>query len=326
MQLCISFPPPSYKELAEQFQGYKLDLKLIDVLAGVIGLPVPIYLNYRQYMDEVSQIIQYWKTKCTTETLLSIAKSFASVVGGVLRDLLPQVPFLNISILDLIAMSASDLRNLITEAYKNKRDALLSALKALIPTPLFPTLDFPHFSINAIIKALYNYCITALIDVIQSLVSPVLKILELAGSLTLPKIPTLAEIGDMLTNLAKEEIKAIVGAVDAEIEQIKDDFTAIKTAVKKYGIEIKDIFSKLSFSGLPKVSLPSPLIPDFKSIGYEIREYAVIYFSSILSAITQKIVDFVNDVLSILQIKFPSICINLPLVKTEEAKEGSSHE
>lgn len=324
MQICISFPPPSYKDLADQFTGYRLDLNLIDTLAGLIGLPVPIYLTYKQYMNEVSQIIQYWQTKCTTETLLTIAKSLIAVVGGALRDLLPQVPYLNISVLDLISMSGSELRKIITDAYKKEKDALLSALKSLIPNPLFPTLEFPHFSVNAIIKALQNYCITALIEVVQSLIEPVLKILELAGSLTLPKIPTLQEIGDMLVQIAKEEIKAIVGEIEGEIEQIKDDFTAIKTAVKNYGLEAKAIFDKLSFSGLPKISLPSPLLPDFKSLGYEIREYAVIYFSGLLSAITQKIVDFVKTVLSVLNIQFPSICINLPLINADTLATGKS--
>lgn len=312
VQLCISFPPPSYKELFEQCKDFKLQLPTLSELGSLIGLPVPIYATISQYSNELSQVIQYLQAQCTMANLIAMGKKLASVVGGELEKLLPKIPFLNISILALFSMDANAFREIIKEAYKTKKEELLNALKAFLPLPIYFDLSIPDFEINTIIKSVYTYCISMLIETVVSLIQPVLDILEIAGSLTLPKIPTLAEIQEALTQAVKNKVNAIKGAIDSEIEAIKDEYTAIKTAIKSYGLQLQSIFNSISFDGLPKIPFPSPFLPDFSSICYEVRECTLIYFNGILTAITDKIVSFVKSVLAILKIEFPRICINLP--------------
>lgn len=312
MNICISFPPPSYSELFEKLKGYKFQLPSIETIAVIIGLPVPIFETISQFTNEVSQIIQYWQSKCTMATLITIAKKLVSVVGGELEKLLPKIPFLNISILAVFDMDANGLREIVKKAYEKEKEALLNALKAFLPLPIYLDLSIPDFEINTIIKSIYTYCISMLIDTVVGLIKPVLKILEIATSLTLPTIPTLAELQEMFVQAVKDQVNAIESMVNEEIEAIKNDFDAIKNTIKSYGVTIQKAFDAISIDGLPKIPLPSPFLPDFSSICYELRECTMIYFNGLLMAITEKIVNFVKTVLSVLNISLPSICIDIP--------------
>ena len=115
-QFCISFPPPSYQELFDQIKHLKPDFSKLKNLIPLIGLPIPIYIDISQYSNEISQMIQYWQSRLSAKTLMAMIRPMASLLGQSLADLLPKIPFLNISIVDLMAMDANVLKQKVKDA------------------------------------------------------------------------------------------------------------------------------------------------------------------------------------------------------------------
>ena len=308
-QFCISFPPPSYKELFEQLKGIKPDFSKLKDLIGLIGLPIPIYLDISQHTNEISQMIQYWQGMLSVKTLLGMIQPMVDLLGLKLANLLPKIPFLNISIIDLIAMDANVLKQRVKDALDRYGQEFLDALSAFLPLPIYFGLSIPSFEINAIIKALYNMCTSGLIELVTNLIDQVLDKLKINAILTLPKIPTLKELQAMIMQIVKAKVEA---AIDGAINEFTDEFEAFQKAVQILNMDINDIFEMIQFPRLPIIKFPSPFYPDFSSLAFELREAMQMYMQAIMMAVMEKIVSFVKSVLSILNIQFPSICIDIP--------------
>ena len=178
-QFCISFPPPSYKELFERLKGIKPDFSKWQGLISSIGLPIPIYLDISQYSNEVSQMIQYWQSRLSVNTLMAMIRPMASLLGQSLADLLPKIPFLNISIIELMEMDANVLRQQVKDTLKQHGQAFLDALSAFLPLPIYFGLSIPSFEINAMIKAIYNFSGAGLIELVKGLIDQVLNKLKI---------------------------------------------------------------------------------------------------------------------------------------------------
>jgi ribosomal protein L10 len=308
-QFCISFPPPSYKELFEQLKGIKPDFSKLKGLIGLIGLPIPIYLDISQYTNEISQMIQYWQSRLSVKTLLSMIQPMVDLLGLKLADLLPKIPFLNISIVDLMAMDANALRQLVKDTLKQHGQAFLDALSAFLPLPVYFGLNIPSFEINAIIKAVYSFSSAGLIKLVKDLIDQVLGKLKINAVLTLPKLPSLKELQAMIMQTVKAKIEALTGAVT---EAFANEFEAFKQAVQDLKMDINAVFEMIRFPPLPAVKFPSPFYPDFSCLALELREAMQMYLQAMMMAVLEKIVSFVKAVLSILNIQFPSICIDIP--------------
>jgi len=308
-QFCISFPPPSYKELFEQLKGIKPDFSKLKDLIGLIGLPIPIYLDISQYSNEISQMIQYWQGMLSVKTLLGMIQPMVDLLGLKLANLLPKIPFLNISIIDLIAMDANVLKQRVKDALDRYGQEFLDALSAFLPLPIYFGLSIPSFEINAIIKALYNMCTSGLIELVTNLIDQVLDKLKINAILTLPKIPTLKELQAMIMQIVKAKVEA---AIDGAINEFTDEFEAFQKAVQILNMDINAIFAMIQFPSLPIIKFPSPFYPDFSCLAFELREAIQMYMQAMMMAVMEKIVSFVKAVLSILNIQFPSICIDIP--------------
>lgn len=308
-QLCISFPPPSYQELFDQLKHLKPDFSKLKNLIGLIGLPIPIYIDISQYTNEISQMIQYWQSMLSVKTLLAMIQPMIDLLGLSLANLLPKIPFLNINILDLIEMDANAVKQLIMDALKRHGQAFLDAISAFLPIPIYFDLSIPSFEVNAILKALYSMSVGSLIELVTSLIDGVLDKLKINAILSLPALPTLAELQAMIMQMVKAKIEAIKGELMA---QFKDEFEAIKQAIAILNMDINAIFAMIQFPQLPIIKFPVPFYPDFSSLSYELREAMQIFMQGIMTAIIDKIVNFVKSVLSVLQIQFPSICIDIP--------------
>ena len=308
-QFCISFPPPSYKELFEQLKGIKPDFSKLKGLIGSIGLPIPIYLDISQYSNEISQMIQYWQSRLSVKTLLSMIQPMVDLLGLKLADLLPKIPFLNISIIELMEMDANVLRQRVKETLKQHGQAFLDALSAFLPLPIYFGMSIPSFEINAIIKAIYNFSCTGLIELVKGLIDQVLSKLKINAVLTLPKLPTLKELQTMIIEMIKAKAEAIAGQV---IDAFNNEFEAIKHAMQVLKMDINAIFAMIQFPSLPVIKFPSPFYPDFSCLAFELREAMQMYMQAIMMAVMEKIVSFVKAVLSILNIQFPSVCIDIP--------------
>ena len=308
-QFCISFPPPSYKELFEQLKGIKPDFSKLKGLIGLIGLPIPIYLDISQYSNEISQMIQYWQSRLSVKTLLSMIQPMVDLLGLKLADLLPKIPFLNISIVDLMAIDANVLKQKVKDALDRYGQDFLDALSAFLPLPIYFGLSIPSFEINAMIKAIYNMCTSGLMELVTNLIDQVLSKLKINAVLTLPKLPTLKELQTMIIEMIKAKAEAIAGQV---IDAFTNEFEAIKHAMQILKMDINAIFAMIQFPSLPVIKFPSPFYPDFSCLAFELREAMQMYMQAMMMAVMEKIVSFVKAVLSILNIQFPSICIDIP--------------
>lgn len=308
-QFCISFPPPSYKELFEQLKGIKPDFSKLKGLIGSIGLPIPIYLDISQYSNEISQMIQYWQSRLSVKTLMAMIRPMASLLGQSLADLVPKIPFLNISIIELMEMDANVLRQRVKETLKQHGQAFLDALSAFLPLPIYFGMSIPSFEINAIIKAIYNFSCTGLIELVKGLIDQVLSKLKINAVLTLPKLPTLKELQTMIVEMIKTKAEEIAGQV---IDAFTNEFEAIKHAMQILKMDINAIFAMIQFPSLPVIKFPSPFFPDFSCLAFELREAMQMYMQAMMMAVMEKIVSFVKAVLSILNIQFPSVCIDIP--------------
>lgn len=308
-QFCISFPPPSYKELFERLKGIKPDFSKWQGLISSIGIPIPIYLDLSQYSNEVSQMIQYWQSRLSVNTLMAMIRPMASLLGQSLADLLPKIPLLNISILELMEMDANALRQRVKDTLKQHGQAFLDALSAFLPLPIYFGLSIPSFEINAIIKAVYNFSGAGLIELVKGLIDQVLSKLKINAVLTLPKLPSLKELQAMIMQTVKAKIEAVTGAV---AEAFANEFEAVKQAVQALKMDINAVFEMIRFPPLPAVKFPSPFYPDFSCLALELREAMQMYLQAMMAAVTEQIVSFVKAVLSILNIQFPSVCIDIP--------------
>lgn len=309
VQFCISFPPPSYKELFEQLKGIKPDFSKWQGLISSIGIPIPIYLDISQYSNEISQMIQYWQSRLSVKTLMAMIRPMASLLGQSLADLIPKIPFLNISIIELMEMDANALRQLVKETLKQHGQAFLDALSAFLPLPIYFGLSIPSFEINAIIKAIYNFSCTGLIELVKGLIDQVLSKLKINAVLTLPKLPTLKELQTMIVEMIKTKAEEIAGQV---IDAFTNEFEAIQHAMQILKMDINAIFAMIQFPSLPVIKFPSPFYPDFSCLAFELREAMQMYMQAMMMTVMEKIVSFVKAVLSILNIQFPSICIDIP--------------
>lgn len=304
-QFCISFPPPSYQELFDQIKHLKPDFSKLKNLIPLIGLPIPIFIDISQYTNELSQLVQYWRGMLSVKTLLAMIEPMVSLLGLALDGLIPKIPYLNLSIIDLIAMDANAVKQKIAQALKEHGQAFLNAISAFLPLPIYFGLNIPSFEINAILKAIYNQAISSLIEIVTNLIGKVLDKLKLSAVLSLPKLPTLKELQAMIMQI----IKAKAGAL---IDDFTDEYAAFVHAIQKLKMDINAIFALLQFPGLPVIKFPSPFFPDFSCLAVELREAMGIFMQSIMTFVIDKIVSFVKSVLSMLGIQFPSICIDLP--------------
>ena len=254
-------------------------------------------------------MIQYWQSRLSVNTLMAMIRPMASLLGQNLADLLPKIPFLNISILELMEMDANALRQQVKDTLKQHRQAFLDALSAFLPLPVYFGLNIPSFEINAIIKAVYSFSSAGLIELVKDLIDQVLGKLKINAVLTLPKLPSLKELQAMIMQTVKAKIEALTGAVT---EAFANEFEAFKQAVQDLKMDINAVFEMIRFPPLPAVKFPSPFYPDFSCLALELREAMQMYLQAMMMAVLEKIVSFVKAVLSILNIQFPSICIDIP--------------
>lgn len=301
----------TYQSIKNQIQGFKDQISAIKSLItgltvpGIIGLADPIFDDIRNISMELAQIAQYLQTMSLTSTLMAMIKPMVGVIGGMLESLLPKIPILGINVLDLLAMSPADLKAIIKAKYQESRDALMAAFSAFLPIPLYPGFDIPSFEINAIIKAIYSYCINGLITLCTSLINQVINKLKLSATLILSILPTLSDLQAMLKQMAGQ----LVGKL---ADEFADELDAIN-AVLQQGISINQLLAMINFPGLGSFHLPDPLFAGLSSTAIELAEAIQIYMANLMAAIIQQLADFVQSVLSMLGITFPEICISIPI-------------
>ena len=293
-EIVIDSPVPDLKGLREDFSRQLVSMKsefpdiqdFVDALGGIqipnlLGLPKEIFSKYSNTVQEIMEIIDAIKYQADTLTMMNIFQPLASVIGGSLEDLLPKIPVLDISILDIVG---------------GRIDALYGAVKAamekglqlpFVPSKIFES--FSNFEKEALVSLkmiLVGYK-ELLINTMQSMISSAMSILEISG--VIPVIPVIPSI---------EQLKNLVSSAFPEYESWYSLIT---------NVDISQVLGVIGFSGF--------VIPEFDFIpnysNYE--QYFMETLNQIKDGITsmglRMLVDFVESTLGKLGFSFPPIII-----------------
>lgn len=255
-----------------------------------LNIPIPLVANLRNPTQELSAVIQYIQNYQINLSLTAGLSALLDIVGGAIDSIIPPIPVLNIPFTELISGSYDALIALI----KTKLDEF----SALLPSPLLPGIVFPDLEAAVILKMLKTQVQTMLITAIQELIAPVLDILELAGSLTIPTIPTMQELRNMILSRIKP-LPAIPTAEDIEA-QIRQNVDSLIT-----GLDIPSI------PGFELPLIPMPLQFDATNFTYDINESVNILFSDFTAQVGAKIEDFFDSTLGLLGVEFPTITVTI---------------
>ena len=292
--VCINSPVPnlvdlkrdflnqleSIKDSVPNFQDFIEKLSLIS-LPNLLGLPDPIFLGYSNIIQELMEVIDAIKYQADTLTMMNIFKPLVSVIGGALEDIIPKIPTLNFSIIDIVSGNIQGLY-----------DAILEALKQGIKLPYLPTNLFESFS-NYTKEALLSLKIILvgykglLLNTMQDMIKKAMSILDISGLLpTLPKIPSI------------EELKKMVLAAFPDYTSWYELITNV------------DVMKIISIFGLGAFLLPEiDFIPNFSNI----EQYLMEIFNQISDHYSTMgltmLVDFVENNLGMLGFSFPLFCI-----------------
>lgn len=290
----IDSPVPNLKDIKEDFlnqletaqdsipnfQDFVDDL--VDIpIPSLLGLPDPIFPDYSNVFQELTEVIDAIKYQVDTLTMINIFKPLASVIGGSLEDLLPKIPVLNFSIVDIINGEIQPLY-----------DAVVEALKQGIKLPFLPLQMFENYSnyakesLLALKMILVGYK-EMLLTSMQDMVKDVMKILDISGIIpTLPTIPTIDELKNIALSAFPDYTSWYELITNVDISKI----------IGVFGL---DLFI------LPEISF----IPNFSN--YE--QYLMECFNQIkdhyLSLGLKMIVDFVESTLGVLGFTFPAFYI-----------------
>lgn len=292
--VCINSPVPNLVDLKRDFLNQLESIKdsvpnfqnFIEKLSGIslpnlLGLPDPLFLGYSNIIQELMEVIDAIKYQADTLTMMNIFKPLVSVIGGALEDIIPKIPTLNFSIIDIVSGNIQGLY-----------DAILVALKQGIKLPYLPTNLFGSFS-NYTKEALLSLKIILvgykglLLNTMQDMIKKAMSILDISG--LLPKLPKIPSI---------EELKQMVLAAFPDYTSWYEIITNV------------DVIKIISIFGLGAFLLPEfSFIPNFSNI----EQYLMESFNQISDHYSTMgltmLVDFVENNLGMLGFSFPLFCI-----------------
>lgn len=292
--ICIDSPVPSAlglkKDLLAQmktlqnevpnFQDYIEKLNSVEI-PKVLGLPVPIFSGYSNTQQELMEVVDAIKYQADTFTMMNIFKPLASVIGGSLDSLLPKIPVLNISILDIVDGGTQGAHSAIKKALEDK-----------VQLPFLPKELMERYSNTAkesllALKLILVGYKDMLLSTMQSMITKAMDILKISGVLpTLPAIPT--------------------------VEQLKQNALSAFPEYKSWSdlIGSANITSVISALGIGSFVLPEvDFIPNYSNFEMYLTEafnQAKDYFTTINLSL---LVDFVKNTLGVIGFSFPLFCI-----------------
>lgn len=292
--VCINSPVPNLVDLKRDFLNQLESIKdgvpnfqdFIEKLSGIsipnlLSLPDPLFLGYSNIIQELMEVIDAIKYQADTLTMMNIFKPLVSVIGGALEDIIPKIPTLNFSIIDIVSGNIQGLY-----------DAIIMALKQGIKLPYLPTNLFESFS-NYTKEALLSLKIILvgykglLLNTMQDMIKKAMSILDISGLIpTLPKIPSI------------EELKQMVLAAFPDYTSWYELITNV------------DVMKIISIFGLGAFLLSEiSFIPNFSNI----EQYLIESFNQISDHYSTMgltmLVDFVESNLGMLGFDFPLFCI-----------------
>lgn len=297
-KLCTDYPIPDLEDLKKQVndqidniqEEYEDFKEFITTLSDQVKIPVIptlqeyIYEGYSSVMEEINEFIEGLKNYQDMLSQFNIVKVLADVIGGAIEDLIPKIPVINISIIDILSGNIKAL-------YDGVKQMILDQIQIpFVPLPLYETISNYTKEVVASVKMILTAYKNMLTTAITDMVKKVLDILEISAILPLLfTIPTVDELKELLLSLFP-------------------DVSSIYELIKKYDID--DIMNILkNILPFPIPDFTPPITKFFSSLEEELNQ-KLNQIADFAGSLNMKmIIDFIKDNLSMLGIEFPTICI-----------------
>lgn len=295
-EIVIDSPVPDLKGLREDFSRQLVSMKsefpdtqdFVDALGGIqipnlLGLPKEIFSKYSNTVQEVMEIIDAIKYQADTLTMMNVFQPLVSVLGGSLESLLPKIPVLGISLIDIVGGRVQGLY-----------DAVKLALQEGVKLPFVPLKIFEGFSnfekeaLIALKMILVGYK-EMLLNTMQSMISSAMSILKISGTLPiLPEIPSIDQLKSLALNSFPE--------YDTWYNLVRNlDPTSILSAIG-FGMFV-----------IPEINF----LPNYSNYEQYLMESLNQIKDAISSIALRLLVNFVENTLGMLGFKFPTITIRI---------------
>lgn len=297
-KLCTDSPIPDLEDLKKQVndqidniqEEYEDFKEFITILSDQVKIPVIptlqeyIYEGYSSVMDEINEFIEGLKNYQDMLSQFSIIKVLADVIGGAIEDLIPKIPVIDISIIDILSGNIKAL-------YDAVKQMILDQIQIpFVPLPLYETISNYTKEVVASVKMILTAYKNMITTAITGMVNQVLDILEISAILPLLfTIPTVEELKEILLSLFP-------------------DVSSIYELIKKYDIDyIMDMLKNILPFPIPDFTPPTTKF--FSSLEEELNQ-KLNQIADFAGSLNMKmIIDFIKDNLSMLGIEFPTICI-----------------
>jgi len=297
-KLCTDSPIPDLEDLKKQIndqidniqEDYEDFKEFITTLSEQVKIPVIptlqeyIYEGYSSVMEEINEFIEGLKNYQDMLSQFNIVKVLADVIGGAIEDLIPKIPVINISIIDILSGNIKAL-------YDAVKQMILDQIQIpFVPLPLYETISNYTKEVVASVKMILTSYKNMLTTAITDMVKQVLDILEISAILpSLFTAPTVEELKEILLSLFP-------------------DVSSIYELIKKYDIDyIMDMLKNILPFPIP--SFTSPITKFFSSLEEELNQ-KLNQIADFAGSLNMKmLIDFIKDNLSMLGIEFPTICI-----------------
>lgn len=297
-KLCTDSPIPDLEDLKkqvndqidsiqEEYEGFK---EFITTLSDQVKTPVIptlqeyIYEGYSSVMEEINEFIEGLKNYQDMLSQFNILKVLADVIGGAIEDLIPKIPIINISIIDILSGNIKSL-------YDAVKQMILEQIEIpFVPLPLYETISNYTKEVVASVKMILTSYKNMITTAITDMVKQVLDILEISAILPLLfTIPTVEELKEILLSLFP-------------------DVTSMYELIKKYDIDyIMDMLKNILPFPIPNFTPPTTKF--FSSLEEELNQ-KLNQIADFAGSLNMKmLIDFIKDNLSMLGIEFPTICI-----------------
>ena len=270
---------PTFDELIEHLSGFKIP--------NLMTIKDQIYEGYSNIVQEINEVIDGIKIEADMLSILNIYHPLIKVLGGVIEDFIPKIPFFNISIIDIINGKLGDFKKAIMDMIEKELNI------PFVPLPLFESFKNVAKEAQTTLKLIITSYKQMVLDVATDMIKKVLDILQISALIpAMLKPPTL------------EELKNLVLESFPEYKSWYELITSVSMD------KILGVFSAIPLPNFPKDSEEKET-----SFYSNFEEFLVNKFNQIIDNIIginiKTIIDFVENTLGQLGFEFPTFCVEL---------------
>lgn len=291
VSLCTNSPLPTFKSLYDSFEVNLTFPPQGFTFPALPTLPSPMFPSISVPNLEAIKTVAELQSQQIMGTAMAMIQPMIDLLGLDLGAILPKIPYIDVSLTDLLAGDPSVL-------FQKIKDRLLTGLPnpawPFIPTPFYFELSMPDISVAQIAGNLVKDYMKVITGFIEGLVGQVTSFLEIAGMPALPTFPSFEDIE---------------GLILGKVSGATNFLDAIKNEI---GLSVSELFD-ITIPGFPALpALPSPLVPSIGIPEFDFQESMGILMNHLNTTGLQLVMNFIDSTLgAFLSFSFPTMCINL---------------